>query len=158
MNQLVPASWKDSFDRLRSEVDAIFERWLPIRGDSAQGSVLDFPWPVLRGPAVDIHEDDDAIHVEAELPGLSPEEFKVELVGRMLTLRGERKREQESTKAGYRHIERSHGSFARTIELPCEVNEAAAKAVYENGVLKISLPKSELAKARRIPVNVAQAK
>ncbi len=156
MANMLPARWKDSFDRLREEMDRVFDRWLPRRiGDRA---VEDFWFPAFGSdlaPAVDIHEDEKEIVVTAELPGLKKDDFSVDLVGDRLTIRGEKKTEREEKKRGAYYCERSYGSFSRTFMLPCEVLADKAEATYKDGVLTLHLPKAETAKPKRIAVKVA---
>jgi len=105
-------------------------------------------------PRVDVTVDENEVRVSAELPGLDEKEVDVQLSDDVLTLRGERRREEERDDEGWSHVERSYGAFERTIPLPCEVVADRAEAIFEKGVLSIRLPKSERAKAtsRRIPI------
>jgi len=106
-------------------------------------------------PTVDMEEDDSEIRVTAEMPGLEKEDFKVEVLGDRLIIRGEKKAEREKREAGYFYSERSYGSFSRSLQLPAEVEVEKAKAEYKNGVLKLRLPKSETAKAKQIKVSLS---
>lgn len=115
--------------------------------------------PVLReeawAPAVDIYETKDALVVKAELPGVKPEEVEVSIAGNTLTLKGERKREAEVSEKGYYRLERSYGSFQRSLELPSVVDADKVKATYKDGLLEVRLPKKEEAKPKEIKVEVA---
>jgi len=110
------------------------------------------PW----APAVDIEETPDALILTADLPGLSMENIDVRIEDGTLALSGERKFEKEDNKAGYHRIERSYGSFKRLFTLPDTVEADKVTAGYENGVLKITIPKKEVAKPRSIKVEVGK--
>ncbi|MFH1011913.1 MAG: Hsp20/alpha crystallin family protein, partial [bacterium] len=106
------------------------------------------PW----GPAVDIAENDDNFQIVAELPGIRMDEVKISLEDHVLTVRGEKKHEVSENKRNYHRIERCYGQFQRSFTLPSSVNADKVKAEMDNGVLTISLPKAEEAKAREIPI------
>jgi HSP20 family protein len=106
-------------------------------------------------PLVDIHETKEHFLVKAELPGLKQEEIEVSIMDDTLTLKGERKRETEVNENEYHRIERSYGTFQRSIVLPAGVDASAVKASYKDGVLEIQLPKKEEAKPKAIKVEVA---
>ena len=105
-------------------------------------------------PLVDIHETKDRFLVKAELPGMKQEEIEVSIMDDTLTLKGERKREREVNENEYHRIERSYGTFQRSIVLPAGVDAGAVKASYKDGVLEIQLPKKEEAKPKAIKVEV----
>lgn len=95
-------------------------------------------------PAVDIQRSDGSLVETAELPGMKKEEVKVEVTGDALIIEGERKRENKEDKEGYHRYERSYGKFSRSIPLPEGAKADQAKAVLNDGVLKISLPAPEV--------------
>jgi HSP20 family protein len=103
-------------------------------------------------PAIDISEDENAITVKAEVPGCKPEDIDISVQGSTLTISGEKKHEQEQKEKGYYYAERSFGSFRRDLALDAEVDASRIDASYKNGVLAISLPKSERAKAVKVKV------
>jgi HSP20 family protein len=112
-------------------------------------------WPFGEGgdyPAVDVSEDEREITVKAELPGLESKDVDISLDRGVLTLKGEKKFEEEEKKDNYHRIERSYGSFYRSLTLPAEVKEDAVKAKFDKGVLTITLPKSEKAKSKKIEI------
>lgn len=109
----------------------------------------------MWSPRVDIHETKDSILVQVELPGVKQEDIEISIVGDTLTLKGERKRETEVKEDQYHRIERSSGSFQRSILLPSVVDPNRVKATYRDGVLEIQLPKKEEAKPKEIKVEVA---
>ncbi len=105
-------------------------------------------------PAVDVFEEEDAIVVKAELPGMKKEDISVELADGVLRISGEKKREEKVEKKNYYRIERSSGSFERRISLPVEIQSDKAKASFRDGVLEIKVPKTEEAKKKekKIPI------
>jgi HSP20 family protein len=121
------------------------------------------PWATLRrtaesfNPAVDIVESDAAYLVKAEVPGLSPENIDVQVENDVLTVRGERKSENEEQRGGYRRVERRYGSFARSFVLPKGTNPDAIEAQVEHGVLTVTIPKVAPATARKVEVKGATA-
>ena len=104
-------------------------------------------------PSVDIYENKDQIVLEAELPGMKQEDFDLSIENNVITLRGERRFEKTDDSDNYHRVERSYGSFTRSFTLPQTVNAEEAKAEYTNGVLRVTLPKREEAKSRRIAVS-----
>jgi len=103
-------------------------------------------------PSVDIFEDKDRLILEAELPGMNREDFEISVENNVITLRGERKFEKKTEGDNYHRVERSYGSFTRSFTLPQTVTAEGATADFENGVLRVSLPKREETKARKIEI------
>ena len=148
---LVPNLWGDKnkgsdvFSSLHREIDRVFddfthgEHW-PFRALSAGNGKL--------SPDIDVSETDKNIEVTAELPGVDEKDVDVSLSDDMLTIKGEKKSETEKTEKDYHLVERSYGSFERVTQLPCEVDADKVKAKFKQGVLKITLPKSQTAKAK----------
>lgn len=108
-------------------------------------------------PSVDIYENKDHIVLEAELPGMKQEDFDLSVENNVLTLRGERRFEKTDETDNYHRVERSYGAFTRSFTLPQTVSAEGATAEYNNGVLRVTLPKREETKARRIEVSGTQA-
>jgi len=104
-------------------------------------------------PSVDIYENKDQIVLEAELPGMNQEDFDLSIENNIITLRGERKFEKTEETDNYHRVERSYGAFTRSFTLPQSVSAEGATAEYNNGVLRVALPKREETKARRIEVS-----
>lgn len=114
---------------------------------------------IVRGawsPSVDIFENQDKIVLEAELAGMNPEEVDISIENNIITLKGERKFEKTEDKDNYHRVERSYGSFVRSFTLPRTVVGDEAEANFENGILKVTLPKREEAKARKIEIKGAE--
>ena len=105
-------------------------------------------------PAVDIYEDEHALRLKFEVPGIDQKELDIRLENNTLTVRGERKLEKEEKQENFHRIERSYGSFVRSFTLPNTVEVDKVKADYENGVLNITLPKKAEAKPKQIKVTV----
>ncbi|WP_243438581.1 Hsp20/alpha crystallin family protein [Fundidesulfovibrio soli] len=105
-----------------------------------------------RYPAVDISETDAEIQVKAELPGLEPKDVNVTLQNDVLTIQGEKKFEEEEKKENYHRIERSYGSFFRSIPLPSAVKDDGVTAKFDKGVLTVTLPKREPSKSTSVPI------
>ncbi len=105
-------------------------------------------------PSIDIAETEDDITVKAEVPGLDPKEIDISITGNRLTIKGEKREEKENKEKFYHRIERSYGSFTRTIDLPVPVNVDKVEAKGNHGILEITLPKMEKEKGKKISVNV----
>ena len=103
---------------------------------------------------MDISETKDAYVVKAEIPCLDPKEVHVEVKGDLLSIRGERKEEKEEKEESFLRVERSYGTFFRSVRLPSPVDETNVQAKYTNGVLNIRLPKSEESKRKQIDITV----
>lgn len=105
-------------------------------------------------PSVDVSESKDDVIIKAEIPGMSKDDVKVSVRDNVLILSGEKKQEREEKDANYHRIERSYGSFSRSFALPTSVKPDKVKASYKDGVLKITLPKSEEVKPKEIPISI----
>ena len=104
-------------------------------------------------PPLDLREDDGYFYAQLELPGLKKEEVKISLEDNILTVRGEKKKQNLLEKEEYRRVERSYGVFERGFRLPQEIQEDAIRAEMDNGILKISIPKTEKVEPRQIAIN-----
>ena len=103
-------------------------------------------------PPVDIAEDRDKITLTAELPGFKEDEVQIQMEGNLLTLRGERKFEEEKKGRNYHRVERSYGQFVRSFTLPNNVDRENIRARFNNGLLEIEMPKREDARPRQIKI------
>jgi HSP20 family protein len=103
-------------------------------------------------PAFDLAETADEIVVRAELPGMEAKDIEITLTDDLLTISGEKKRDKEDRKENYHRLERQYGSFSRSICLPAAVKGDAIDASYKDGVLTVTLPKTEEQKPRRIEI------
>ena len=139
-----------SFGRLsdlRDEIDRLFES--PLE-ELTRTSRLLSGWT----PALDMYEDNDTIFVKAELPGMKKEDIDISLHDGSLSVSGERKSEEKFENAEVYRSERFTGRFQRTVTLPAPVAADKVKAHYQDGVLTITLPKTEEAKPKQIDVQV----
>ncbi|MGC4029538.1 MAG: Hsp20/alpha crystallin family protein [Steroidobacteraceae bacterium] len=112
------------------------------------------PTDVAFIPPVDVREEAGRFVVQADLPGVTPEDIEVTAEKGVLTLRGERKAEKREANVGYERIERVSGSFTRRFALPENVQADAIKAKFTHGVLEVSIPKQPEVAAKRVPVEV----
>ena len=119
-------------------------------------------WPFENGtstwaPPADIYETDHELIVTTDLPGVDAKNIDVRVENGILTIRGERRMERKLEKENFHRVERSYGAFARSFTLSVPVDGEKIHAAYKNGVLTVSLPKTEQAKPRRIEVNSTAA-
>lgn len=129
-----------SLNEMQHEMNRIFDRWGP------QGFGL------VESPAVNLREENEALNLEAELPGLDLQDLEIFVTGHnQLTLKGERKATVVDKSVQHRQ-ERWFGNFTRTITLPFPVDENNVEARFDNGVLNVRLPKHEAAKPRKITI------
>ena len=143
-------------------------RWNPVRnlfGLQEEMNMLlgDFLGTVQRGedttlvrwaPRVDIVEVNGTYELTADLPGLKKDDIKIEIHDNVLTLRGEKKLEEEKKDKNYRLCERYFGEFVRTFTLPENVNKDGIEAEFKDGVLTVAIPKVEKPKPKQIEVKV----
>jgi HSP20 family protein len=136
-------------EKVRSEMDRLMDTFLfgvPQRGD--------FWEEAERLPAVDVAETKNEIVVKVEIPGMDPKEFDISLSEGTLTIKGEKKQDRAEKEENYHLVERRYGTFTRSILLPHEVQSGKISAAYTDGILKITLPKSEEAKEKEIKIKV----
>jgi HSP20 family protein len=137
---------------LRDEVDRLFDSF----ASSSPGDVVRrFVQPQVF-PAVNLWEQDDAVFVEAELPGVQGGDLDLSVTGDELLLKGKRTAPREGSQA-YHRRERGEGEFARVVKLPVDVNADAVDATLENGVLLVRLPKAETVRPRKISISPRQS-
>lgn len=105
-------------------------------------------------PPVDVAEDEGKVVVKVELPGMKREDIDIELSGDTLTIRGERKFENEDRKENYMRVERAYGRFQRSFNIGVPVKSNKVKASYKDGVLEITIPKSEEVRPKKVDVTV----
>ena len=103
-------------------------------------------------PAFDVSETEKELIVKAEVPGMDKKDIHINLSEGLLTIKGEKKQEKKDEKENYHCVERRYGTFSRTMRLPFEVEAAKVNATYNDGVLKLTLPKAEPAKAKEIEI------
>lgn len=143
----------DPFRELRSLQDEMTRLFSGVSSQSGREDMLNGAWI----PKVDIFENKEHLVLEAELPGMTSDDFELSFENNVLTLKGERKFEKKTESENYHRVERSYGSFTRSFTLPQTVTAEGAAAQFENGILNVSLPKREDVKARKIEVTGASA-
>jgi HSP20 family protein len=131
-------------------------RWEPVPFNRLFPSLFDTPTAGTRRwlPATDLIESDSHYVLRADLPGVSEDDITVELDRNVLTISGERKSGHQDRTAGYYRVERSSGSFRRSVRLPEGIDGEAITATFDKGVLEVSVPKPELAKPQKVQVTV----
>jgi HSP20 family protein len=125
---------------------------------TARGGGAEEDW-ALGGswaPLVDIYEREGNIVLKAELPGVDPKDVDIRVENNVLTLRGERKFDDEVKRDNYHRVERAYGAFSRSFTLPNVVDTGDIKAEYRDGVLSVTLPKRAEAKPRQISISVGK--
>jgi HSP20 family protein len=129
---------------LRSDLEDLLSNLVMDAGDGWLTSHL--------APSLDVSETDSAVEVRMDVPGMKPDDIDIQLSGNTLRVSGERKEEKEEKGRTFHRAERRSGSFSRVVTLPCNVKDDKIDAQYHDGVLTISMPKCEEAKARKIKV------
>jgi HSP20 family protein len=140
---------EDPFTAMRREMDRLFDEM--TRGFGLPRTATGEP---VLAPRVDVRETEDAIVVQAELPGVDEKDVEIEFADGVLTIRGEKKleRTEEEKEKGYYLMERSYGAFLRRIPMPVEIDENAIEASFEKGVLTVTLPKKPEVQPKRIQI------
>ena len=137
------------FMSLQREIDRLFDdftRGFPALPSGGAAELL---------PNVDVTETDKQIEITAELPGLEEKDVQINVSDNLLTIKGEKNAEKEQKDKNYRLVERSYGSFSRTLELPAGVNADQIKASIAKGVLTVTVPKPAPAQTKKIEVKAA---
>jgi len=133
---------------LEGDMDRLFNWALGKNvGEDAMESVA---W----APALDVRETEDSFVVEADVPGMEKEGIEISVLDNVLTIKGEKKRNEEVKEDSYHRVERVYGTFQRSLGLPTPIDEGKVKANFKNGVLQITLPKHEKAKPKQISVEI----
>jgi HSP20 family protein len=140
---------------LQERMNRLFEESLRTRG-TGSGQEEDWALGGSWAPPVDIYEHEGNIVLKAELPGIDPKDVELRVENNVLTVRGQRKLEEEVKRDNYHRIERAYGVFTRQFTLPTTVDAEKIKADYKEGVLKIVIPKREEAKPKQITINVGK--
>lgn len=147
-----PGSEREPFRALQNEIDRVFGDFMsgvPAFGRWNGDGRLSFN--------VDVAETDKAIEVHAELPGVEEKDIDVTLAGDVLTIKGEKKSEKDEKTKDYRLVERSYGSFQRSMRLPFQADPGKVEATFNKGVLKLVVPKPVEAQAKQQKIAVKAA-
>ena len=142
MNAMTP--WT-GLGTLKQEMDRLVDRFFEPR-------LEEFSAFVGWAPKLDVSETKDAIVVKAETAGVDSKDIQISLQEQLLTIKGEKRQEKDEKDEQYHRMERSYGSFARSIRLPVPVDAGKVNASFKNGLLTITLPKTPAAKGTMIPV------
>lgn len=141
--------WKNrEMSKFRRDIDRLFSRLWSDFGLSV------FPGDLAGAPCVDVSETEDIVVINAELPGVDLEDVDLSLSERTLTISGEKKEEKVEKRSHYHRVERTYGSFSRSIPLPCKVEADQIDATFKKGILRIVMPKCKAEKGRSIKVKV----
>jgi HSP20 family protein len=143
------------------------ERWDPFRGMGEVQSEINRLFDSFAGrpatmagtervwlPTVDVHETKDDIVLSFDIPGVSEKDVQLTITGDLLTLKGERRFERESSENTYHRVERLYGKFERSVQLPMSVATDKVKATYRDGVLEVRLAKADEVKPRQIKIDL----
>lgn len=136
---------------LRDRMNRLFED-LVSSPKFEESDIIQSTW----SPAVDIYETENELVLTAELPGVDEKDVEIKVEDNTLSLRGERKFEKETREENYHRIERAYGSFYRSFSLPNYVDQEKISAEYENGLLKVRMPKKPEVKPRKVKIVKAQ--
>src|SRR5579864_321233 len=150
MNTIIRWDPIHNFSSLQEQVNRLFEGTFPSRGDE---STL-----TTGSPSVDVYETENDLVIKADLPGMNEKDLDVRVENNLLTIRGERKFEQEVKEENYLRVERAFGSFSRSFSLPDTVSTEAIKAEYKDGVLSLTLPKHAESKPKQVKISVTNGK
>jgi len=150
MNPLVKRTnrWIDPFDLvtdLQDDMNHLFSSTLHRGPQSSFGEFF---------PSLEVKEDENQFSLHLDIPGMERKDLDISVVGNTLTVKGERKEEENKKGKGYFYSERRYGSFQRSVELPAEVDADKVAASYKEGVLELTLPKSEKARPKQIKVDI----
>ena len=136
-------------ERIKREIDRVWDSFFETKPVVKTGE------PGEWFPSLDVTETKDDIVVKAEIPGMEAKDIDISLNNDILTIKGEKKQEKEEKQQNYHLVERTYGNFIRMDRLPGEVKSDNINASYKNGVLNISLPKSEEAKKKEVKIKVS---
>jgi len=134
---------------IQGEVNRLFDSVFGRPTAAATGSGLRMWAPVL-----DMHETTDDLVLNFELPGVSEKDVSLSITGDLLTLKGERRFNNDVKDDSYHHVERAYGKFERSVQLPMAVQAQKVKATYRDGVLEVRLPKAEEVKPKEIKIEI----
>lgn len=151
LSPLRPSTWLTPFVRMEDVMEDFIRRpfgrtfW-----PNMPGTIED----VEMSPSVDIYEEGDHIVLKSELPGISKEDLDIKLTDDTITISGEKKKEEKIERKNYYRLERSFGSFKRSFALPSDVQSDKAKASFKDGILEVTIPKSDEAKKKEKKIKI----
>lgn len=133
---------------IQTKMNRLFDSFL---GQAAQSAMMERVW----APAVDMYETRNEVVISAELPGLNEKDIHLSITGDLLTIQGERQRNEDAKDGSHYRRERWFGKFERTLGLPMSVETGQVKATYRDGVLTVKLPKADEIKPKEIKIDAA---
>ena len=141
---------RDPFRDIQSEMNRLFDNFLgrPTATETGTGSRA---WM----PAVDMYETSDDLVLNFEVPGVREKDLSLSITGDVLTVKGERQFDQQSSDDNYLHTERAYGKFERSIRLPMPVQSGRVRATCRDGILEVSLPKAEEVRPKEIKIDLS---
>jgi HSP20 family protein len=149
--------YADPFTQIRQEIDKVFDSAFKGLGFPSIGLGRELS-PMAQTdwlkPTLDIGASDKEYTISVELPGVDENEIQVELVNDTLKIKGEKKQEKEEKERNYYRMERSYGSFQRTLSLPEDADQDDIKAVYKNGVMNITIPRKTASKTEAKQIEI----
>jgi HSP20 family protein len=149
--------YADPFTQIRQEIDKVFDSAFKGLGFPSIGSGRELS-PIAQTdwlkPTLDIGASDKEYTVSVELPGVNEKEIQIELVNDTLKIKGEKKQQKEEKERNYYRMERSYGSFQRTLSLPEDADQDDIKAVYKNGVMNITIPRKAALKTEAKQIEI----
>ncbi len=137
---------------IQDRMNRIFDEAFRAPRGSEEDWALGGSW----APPVDIYEQDGNLVLKAELPGIDPKDVDIRVENTVLTLRGERKFDQEVKRENCHRVERAYGTFSRAFTLPSVVDTGSIKAEFKDGVLRVTMPKREEAKPKQIQIQLTK--
>lgn len=153
-NNLKKQQKESSISVLRNDFDQLFQEFFDQPFSFLNKPLATFQSSEQFHPSVNLSETKKQIKITAELPGIDPEDIDLELSDDSISIQGKKESKEEEKGEHYYHMERSYGTFYRTIPLPAEINADKVEANYKKGVLTITLPKKKIAQAKnRIKIN-----
>jgi HSP20 family protein len=134
------------FDYLQRDMNRLFDRLTSTasNGETARAFV----------PPAELKEDDEAVHLRLEIPGMTPEDLDIQVTAEAVSITGERKEETKTEEKGVTRTEFRYGQFQRIIPLPTRVQNTNVQADYKDGILKLVLPKAEEEKNKVVKINL----
>lgn len=132
----------------KNEMDDLFNRFFDVDFPFSNQMMENGRW----APRMDVSHSDKEVTVQAEIPGCDAKDVEVSLDGRTLTIKGEKKHEKEEKDKDFLRVERAHGFFSRSLELPAEVDQKDVDATYKKGILKVVLKKTTTKDSKKIEI------
>jgi HSP20 family protein len=129
----------------KGELDRLLNRFL-------EGRLEEYASVAEWTPSMDVSETKDSLVAKVEVPGMDPKDIQISLQENLLTIKGEKRQEQEEKEEHYHRVERTYGQFARTLRLPVTVDASRVVATFKNGLLTVTLAKTPASKGATIPI------